>query len=96
VAVAAGETTTFHLAPVIVAGAASVSWNGRRSIGAAIGFGLATAAALGLAAFGLLGGPSILPIGGALLESVTGAAAGGLAGALLPSRQAPELSHSRP
>jgi len=77
--------TTFHLAPLLVAGVVPV---GAKSLGlgqnlprlAAIGGTLALITTGVLSATGRLAGPSLLPSGGAALESVVGALAGAIAG----------------
>jgi hypothetical protein len=79
---AASPTTTFHLAPVIVAAWPALA--GRRA-GSVLRFGasgLAGAAAVGLllSLAGWLRGPSLLPVGGPLVESLAGAGLGALAG----------------
>jgi hypothetical protein len=79
--------TTFHLAPLLVAGA--VPWVQRVQSGApplngfrpaAVGLGLAAGTSILLAMAGLLEGPSLLPFGGALEESLVGAVVGSLVG----------------
>ena len=86
--------TTFHLAPLLVAGA--VPWVHRlqdrpsRPITfrpAMIGLGLAGGASVVLALVGLLDGPSLLPFGGALEESLAAATIGGLAGLAVAALQ---------
>ena len=88
--------TTFHLAPLLVAGA--VPWVHRVQAGApplnvlrpaAVGLGLAAGTSILLAMAGWLDGPSLLPFGGALEESLVGALVGSLAGlaiAAMPRR----------
>ena len=75
-------TTTYHLAPVLVAGlapVAAVSLGALHKIQtmAVIGVLLAATATSALALSGRLEGPSILPFGGAALESFIGVAVGG-------------------
>lgn len=79
--------TTFHLAPLLVAGA--VPWLQRvedrpaRPVAfrlAVVGIGIAAGASVLLAIAGWLEGPTLLPFGGALEESLVGAIIGGLAG----------------
>lgn len=82
---AMSDGTTFHLAPVIVAGVPVISWGGHRLTGMLIGMSGATIAAVGLSLAGLLDGPSLLPFGGALLESIVGAAVGAVAGVIARS-----------
>ena len=76
------DETTFHLAPVIVAGVLAISWARHRMAGLMVGVGGATALAVALSLAGLLDGPSLLPFGGALVESVAGAIFGGIVGLL--------------
>ncbi len=80
-------STTYHLAPLLVAVILPVVYrmqDGRsRSTGiwrALAGVGLAVAATSLLAVAGLLEGPSLLPFGGAFIESLVGAGAGGAVG----------------
>jgi predicted aminopeptidase len=79
--------TTFHLAPLLVAGA--VPWLQRVEDRparlaayrlAAVGIGIAVGTSVLLAIAGWLDGPTLLPFGGALEESLVGAIIGGLAG----------------
>ena len=89
-------TTTYHLAPLIVAGAPAIvgSLQGNPSmvriwLNAAVGMALALTVTGILSASGVLDLPSLLPTGGAVMESVAFAVAGGvvgLVGALLISR----------
>ncbi|MFH1330817.1 MAG: hypothetical protein ABIJ48_09245 [Actinomycetota bacterium] len=74
------DDTTFHLGPVLVAGAAPFLATRRRLNAWAFGLGAAVLVGVVLLAAGRLDGPSLLPWGGALLETVVGAVAGGLAG----------------
>lgn len=83
----ASPTTTYHLAPLLVAGTPTVadSLEGEgpkvRLVSlAALGLILALAATGILAILGSLEGPSLLPIGGAALESAVFALVGSLAG----------------
>lgn len=90
VAAALRPELTFHLAPLIVAGAAPVILaleargvgNSEPPLAAAglLATGLAVAATGGLSAAGWLEGPSLLPTGGAALEAAMFALAGGTAG----------------
>lgn len=74
--------TTFHLAPLLVAGSAAMT--GRRSPQAAlVGTGLALLLGVILEMAGRLDGPSLLPWGDATLETNLGALAGGIGGLLL-------------
>ena len=75
--------TTFHLAPVIVAGSAPVVAPERRGREAIVATGLALVVVVGLLAAGRLDGPSLLPWGDADLESALGAVAGGVLGFLV-------------
>jgi hypothetical protein len=90
-------TTTYHLAPVIVAMTTALRSPARaRVVSAVSGVALAAATAVALSVSGNLGGPSLLPAGGALLESIVGALVGGIAGTLLAGRLEPTVSGSRP
>ena len=79
-------STTYHLAPLLVAVIVPVVYRmqGRsRSTGiwlALAGVGWAVTATSLLAVSGLLEGPSLLPFGGAFLESLVAAGAGGAVG----------------
>lgn len=78
-------TTTFHLAPLLVAGvipvgATSLKSNRSVALMAAAGIVLALVTTAALAFAGRLDGPSLLPSGGAALESAVGALAGGALG----------------
>ena len=79
--------TTYHLAPPLVALAATLVYRlhgGRSRLTglrlAAAGIGIAIAVTVLLAAVGSLDGPSLLPFGDAVLESLLGATAGGAIG----------------
>lgn len=81
------STTTYHLAPLIVAAAPAIvdsldrsSSMARLGLLAAMGLALALAVTGILAVSGHLEGPSLLPTGGAVFESVVFAFTGGLAG----------------
>lgn len=81
------SSTTYHLAPVIVAAApAIVDASDQRGSLAQYGLLAAIGLAMALAVTGVLAlsvglnGPSLLPFGGAALESVVFSAAGGLVG----------------
>ncbi len=83
------STTTYHLAPLLVAATPAMvdAWERPGSITghslrAALGIALALVATGVLAASGSLDGPSLLPSGGAVLESVVFAIAGGVTGLL--------------
>lgn len=86
VAAAVRPTTTFHLAPVLVAGAVPfLAGRWRPPLGilaAVVGAAIATATAIALGLFDLLQGPSLLPYGGALLEALVFALIGSVAGAV--------------
>ena len=94
--------TTYHLAPVLVAGAPPVALaldapsSRAVNVFGAAGFGLliALVATAGLSAAGWLAGPSRLPAGGAAVEAVVfslvGAALGVVAAFVVRSRAAPE------
>lgn len=75
-------TTTFHLAPLIVAmwpGVTDSESRGAATL-SAIGFVIAAGTTLALSAAGLLQGPTLLPWGGPAVESLVAAAIGGLIG----------------
>ena len=87
-------TTTYHLAPLLIAAAVPFAYRNAGGKSTRVLFGIAVLAGLGtfalaglLAAGGALAGPSLLSNGGAMLESAVAAAAGtvvGFAAALLP------------
>lgn len=85
-------TSTYHLAPILVAGAAPFvavsSGVPRRQATwlAAVGLALAVIVAGGLALANALDGPSLLPVGGAVFESVVFAVVGAVAGAAYAAR----------
>ena len=89
------DGTTFHLAPVIVAGVPAMSWAGHRMAGLMVGMVGATAVALLLSLTGLLDGPSLLPFGGALVESVAGAVFGGIVGLIARTMLSDAPLHER-
>ncbi len=81
------STTTYHLAPLIVAGVPVIvdsseqaGSTARLVLLATLGVFLALAVTAVLSVSGSLDGPSLLPIGGAALESVLFAIAGSLFG----------------
>ena len=83
----ANPSTTYHLAPLLVAIAVPVGsvMADRTTVGVAagasiIGVALTYGATAGLAATDSLTGPSLLPPGGAVLEAIVFGAAGALAG----------------
>ncbi len=90
VAAAIRPTSTFHLAPILIAGAAPVAVRQVRIKGkflaAALGGAISLTTATVLSAAGMLQGPSLLPAGGAFAEAVVftamGAAGGFVASAL--------------
>lgn len=93
---AANESTTYHLAPLLIAVAVPVgaALSDRidlrgAAMAASVGLALALAGTVFLAPADRLAGPSLLPVGGAVLEAVVFAATGtigGLAFALAKSR----------
>ncbi|MEX0700161.1 MAG: hypothetical protein WD354_10575 [Acidimicrobiia bacterium] len=84
----ARPTTTFHLAPAIVAIWPAVTGGGRRSVFySASGLLVATATTLALSASGMLQGATLLPWGGPAVESVFAAGVGSLLGLLIGSRR---------
>jgi len=89
VAAAIRPTSTYHLAPILIAGIAPILARrpGKRTsflaAGAVVGVVIAIGAALGLAAFDLLRGPSLLSYGGALTEAVIFALLGAGGGLLV-------------
>lgn len=80
-------TSTYHLAPLLVAGllpgvagaATRATLIGTTAAGAILAMGTGVA----LAAGDLLRGPTLLPFGGALAEAITFAAIGAVGGALI-------------
>ncbi|MCP4304500.1 MAG: hypothetical protein GY788_06405 [bacterium] len=94
VAALAQPTSTYHLAPILIAGAVPVIARQKRSatpllLAAASGGLIAATASVALAAFDLMRGPTLLPYGGAFAEALTftvaGVAIGGLIGWFIPS-----------
>ena len=89
IAAAVRPTATYHLAPILIAGAIPVLARGAglaRStvVGATlIGSAVAILAGLILGALDFLRGPSLLPVGGALAEAITFAVLGGAIGLLI-------------
>lgn len=82
----ARPTTTFHLAPLIVAIWPSFTSGGRRKVFySTTGFLVAALSTLALSATGILQGPTLLPWGGPAVESVLAAGAGALFGLLVSS-----------
>ncbi len=86
--------STFHLAPLLVAGTAPVfgALEARQAAtpttlagAAGLGTAVALAATAATAAAGWLTGPSLLPTGGAALEAVVFSIAGGIGGWLIGS-----------
>ncbi len=98
VAAVAQPTSTYHLAPILIAGivpilARSSSRSMPRLIAsAAAGGAVALVASVALVTFDLLRGPTLLPYGGAFAEAITftaiGAVAGLLVGWLIPGKDA--------
>jgi hypothetical protein len=87
VAAAVRPTSTYHLAPLLVAGsipaiAAVRSWAGLANA-TTLGAALAVGVSLAIGVFDLLRGPTLLPYGGALAESLTFAVVGALGGAVI-------------
>lgn len=86
VAAAVQPTSTYHLAPILIAGAVPVlgrrlgAPRSRLVLAAAGGALIATIGAALLAGFGLLQGPTLLPYGGAFAEALTFTVAGALGG----------------
>lgn len=86
VAAFAQPTSTYHLAPILVAGAVPALGSRRRApkshlLTAAVAGGLiAAAASVVLAALDLLRGPTLLPYGGAFAEALTFTVIGVIAG----------------
>ena len=74
------DGSTFHLAPLIVAGSVPIAAKDRPAGSALFGAGAALLIGLGLLLGGRLDGPSLLPWGDAFFETVLASAAGGLAG----------------
>lgn len=87
VAAAAQPTSTYHLAPLLLAGSIPVvtgaSGLPERATHAVLGAGLAATVSVALAALGWMLGPTLLPYGGPLAEALTFAAVGSVAGGLL-------------
>ncbi len=89
VAAAFRPTATFHLAPILIAGAVPILGRGatvpRQTIIVAtlIGAAVATLAAVILTAFDLLRGPTLLPYGGAFAEAISFALLGAAVGLLV-------------
>lgn len=86
IAAAIRPTATYHLAPILIAGAipffARGAGRARSALAGATAIGslVAILAAVALAALDLLRGPSLLPVGGALAEAITFAVVGGAIG----------------
>lgn len=92
-------STTFHLAPLLVAAAVPTVYRmqGGRSRPvalrlAAAGVGIAVVITFVLGVAGLLDGPSLLPFGGAVDESLLGAAVGGALGLVVAGWPRPAQS----
>ena len=82
-------TSTYHLAPILIAGAVPALARRRGAalsrviFTAAGGALLAAIAAVGLATFDLLQGPTLLPYGDAFAEALSFTAAGAIVGAVI-------------
>lgn len=80
-------TSTYHLAPLLVAGmvpgVTGAARNAELFSATAIGAGLALGTGVLLSALNLLRGPTLLPYGGALAEAVTFAVIGAAGGAVI-------------
>ena len=105
VAAAAQPTSTYHLAPLLLAGSlpvtAGASGLSERATHAVLGAGLAATVSVALAALGWMLGPTLLPYGGPLAEALTFAAVGSVAGSLLTAfnpraRQQGQSEYQRP
>ncbi len=89
VAALAQPTSTYHLAPILVAGVVPVLGRqrgapvSRLAFAAAEGGLLAAVAAVGLAASDLMQGPTLLPYGGAFAEALTFTGAGVVLGTFI-------------
>ncbi|MDX2342619.1 MAG: hypothetical protein QNL12_02275 [Acidimicrobiia bacterium] len=101
IAAFAQPSSTYHLAPILIAGAVPIlsRRHGARfrrfMLAALAGSLMASTAAVALSAFDLLRGPSLLPYGGALAEALTFASVGAAIGALLAVVLAAQLSRNR-
>lgn len=77
IAAAVRPTSTYHLAPILIAGVVPILARRRERSAAflvssaVVGAVIASAAALALTAFDLLRGPTLLPYGGAFAEALT-------------------------
>ena len=78
---------TYHLAPILVAGAVPtlIGAQDKATLAGAMaaGIGIASAVALALAGLDWLRGPTLLPYGGALAEAITFSAAGSVGAAVM-------------
>jgi hypothetical protein len=89
IAAAVRPTSTYHLAPILVAGVVPIlARRPERSAAflatsAAAGAVVASAAALALTGFDLLRGPTLLPYGGAFAEALTFALVGAVGGLIV-------------
>lgn len=84
---AANDSTTYHLAPLLIAAAVPIGTAltqnpspARVTAAALIGIGFVYSTTALLGSTDRLTGPSLLPVGGAVLEAVVFGAAGALAG----------------
>lgn len=86
IAAAIRPSSTFHLAPILIAGSVPFLAKTRDQGGYAratlFGLGIALLASLGLAVLDLLRGPSLLPAGGAFVEAIVFALGGAVVGYL--------------
>ncbi|MCP3997384.1 MAG: hypothetical protein GY722_20355 [bacterium] len=86
IAAAIQPTSTYHLAPILVAGALPtlIGTQDKVVLASATAMGLALAVVVSLALAGLdwLRGPSLLPYGGALAEAITFSGIGAVGGAV--------------
>lgn len=86
VAAAVVEGSTFHLAPLIVAGSAPVTAK-KPATGALVGIVIAVGLAVALELVGRLDGPSLLPWGDATLETYLAVLVGAAIGVALAGRR---------
>jgi hypothetical protein len=105
VAAAVQPTSTYHLAPLMLAGSVPVVAGGSGSIeqatNAFLGAGLAATVSVAVAASGWMLGPTLLPYGGPLAEAFTFTVVGSAAGVLLTTlngraRQEDQSEYQRP
>lgn len=105
VAAAIQPTSTYHLAPLLLAGSVPVVAGGsglfEQATNAVLGAGLAATVSVAVAASGWMLGPTLLPYGGPLAEALTFAVIGSGAGILFASlsgrvRQGGQREYQRP